>query len=269
MKKIFALLISTLIVACGPSQQEYESLLKQNKELENQVITLRAELEGYRNSPDRLYNFVPELVKSKNIDSLSAVCKKLEKYHPASDECKKAKSALKELVNERDEKIKAEQAKRMQAVNKLKKEYDDVSGITWYYNPYFTHYNNRNLISLYIGNKKDEGKVWLRLKMSYEGDDWIFFENAYLSYDENTKIIFFRDKETEVGNGGRVWEWIDVPVDTELLEYLHNFVNGKSIKMRFSGKYSHTRAISNTERKALKDILLAYDVLTNENMKTK
>lgn len=265
MKKFILIsVMAGLLTACGVPQQEYEALLAQNSELEAEIASLKAIIENYENTPDRLYSTVAELVKNKDIDGLTALCSKFEKYHPASTECQKAKSALKKLVDERDAKIKAEKAKRMQAVNKLKKRYDDVSGITWYHNPYFTHYNNDNLISLYIG--KEGSRVWLRMKMSYEGEDWIFFENAYLSYDENTKSIPFDEydeKKTDNGYGGRVWEWIDVNVDTDLLNYLKGMVEGKTLKMRLSGKYTHTRTLSYNEKKGLQDVLLAYDVLKN------
>ena len=204
-----------------------------------------------------------ELIANKDIEGLTALCAKFEKYHPASIECQKAKSALQMLIDEKDAREKAEKAKRMQAVNKLKKEYDDVSGCTWYYNPYFTHYNNENLTSLYIGQKGTN--IWLRLKMSYEGDDWIFFENAYLSYDGNTRTRPFNeydDKKSDIGYG-RVWEWIDVAVADTLLSYLKDMVNGKTLKMRLSGKYTETRTLTENERTALQDVLLAYDVLKN------
>ena len=102
--------------------------------------------------------------------------------------------------------------------------------------------------------------------MSYEGEDWIFFENAFLSYDGNTKTIVFdryRDKESDNGYGGRVWEWIDVSVSDELLAFIKDMVNGKSLKMRLSGKYTETRVLSYDEKVALKEVLLAYDVLKN------
>lgn len=165
---------------------------------------------------------------------------------------------------EREAKEAAER-KRMQAVTKLRKTYDDVSGITWYENPYFTHYDNINSTSICIG--KSGSSVWLRLKMSYKGEDWIFFENAYLSYDGNTKQIYFNkydDKESD-NSGGSVWEWIDVSVDNSMLAFLKKMVNGKSLKMRLSGKYTKTKTLSSTEIKALKDVLLAYDVLVNGN----
>lgn len=263
MKKIvIPSLISLLLYSCGPSQTEYDTIIAENKGLKEQITNLKIIIENYENSPDRLIHGIDELVKDENIDKLREICEKLEKYHPTSTEYQKAKKNLQTVIEKQEARKKAAEAKRLQAVNRLKKEYDDVSGITWYKNPYFTHYNNRNLISLYIG--QDGNSVWLRLKMSYEGDEWIFFENAYLSYDENTKTILFDkydNKDTESGYGGRVWEWIDVNVDESLYDYLKEFVNGKSLKMRLSGKYTRTRTISGNEKQALQDVLLAYDVL--------
>ena len=37
--------------------------------------------------------------------------------------------------------------------------------------------------------------------------------------------------------------------------------------MRLSGKYTNTRKLTNTEIKAIKDVLLAYDVLETEMRK--
>jgi hypothetical protein len=60
-----------------------------------------------------------------------------------------------------------------------------------------------------------------------------------------------------------VWEWIDVSVNNELLSYLKEMANGKTLKIRLSGKYTHTRNLDSSEKKALQDVLLAYDVLKN------
>ena len=130
MKKLFILLFAGLVyVSCGPSQMEYNALAEKNKELENEVVVLKneisvlkTELDNYKNSPDRLYEEAIKLIENKDIESLKALCEKIEKYHPTSNECKKAKSALQKLVKERDDSIKAEEAKRMQAVNKLKRQ---------------------------------------------------------------------------------------------------------------------------------------------------
>lgn len=234
----------------------------ENEMLKSKVSKLEKELDGYRFSPEKLCANVDELYRADNLDSLRNVKIKLEYYHPESKELDKVKQLLSKLENNRKEKAEAARKKRMRAVNKLRKKYDDVSGITWYYNPYFTHYNNTNRTSVYMGQK--DGSVWLRLEMSYEGEDWIFFENAYLSYDGKTKQIYFdkyRDKETD--NDTRVWEWIDVSVDSDILSFLREMVKGKSVKMRLSGKYTKTRNLSVNEIRGIEDVLLAYDVLKN------
>lgn len=241
----------------GPSQADYDALVAENEQL-------KAEILRYETTPDRLYKDVPAFVKNKNIDSLTVVCETLLKYHPNSKEYADAQSALQKLIAEKDALEKAEQAKRMKAVKKLISKYDDVSGITWYYNPHFTHYNNSNRLSIYMGKEKD-ARPWLRLRMSYEGDNWIFFEKAYISYDGNTFEIPFNeynDKKTEIGNG-RVWEWIDVYVTSDIYTFIQEMVKGNSLKMRLSGKYAETRSLTHSEIEGLKDVLLAYDVLLN------
>lgn len=274
MKRVLLLIftvaiLSLILVSCGPTKSDYnkllnekESLVKQNGLLTDSLKMVNEELNGYRYSPSKLCFNIKTLFKEDNLKALEEIAKKLEKYHPESTELKEVKSLCQKIISNRQRKEEEEKKKRMQAVNKLKKTFDDVSSITWYKNPYYIHYNDINSISIYIG--KDESSVWLRLKMSYEGEDWIFFENAYLSYDGNTKEIYFNryDNKKSDNSGGSVWEWIDVPVDNDLLTYLKAMVNGKSVKMRLSGKYTKTKNLSATEINGIKDVLLAYDVLT-------
>lgn len=267
MKWLYIIILLCLVSACSPSKSEYQKLMSEKQSLEREVKDLKdslnkaiSELDGYRFSPEKLCSNIDELYKNGNLSELQSIRDKLMKYHPESKEVKEVKALCDKIVENQKQKIEAEKKQRMQAVNKLRKKYDDVSGITWYYNPYFVHYNNSNHASIYMGQK--DGDVWLRLVMSYTGDDWIFFENAYLSYDGNTKQIYFdeyRDKETD--NDTRVWEWIDVSVDSSLLSFLKEMVNGKEVKMRLSGKYTKTRNLSSSEIKGFKDVLLGYDVL--------
>ena len=264
MKKVFLYLVSVFMLTSCVSQSDYDKVVKENEELNAKLEELQKELEVYQLSPSKLCANIDELLKNKDVQKLRDLQLLLSKYHPESAELKKVNQYYDQAKSQIAREEEAKKKKRMQAVNKLKKEYDDVSGITWYYNPYFTHYNNTNRTSIYIGSK--ETSVWLRLKMSYTGDNWIFFENAYLSYDENTrKIIFdkYDNKESD-NSGGSVWEWIDVSVDEYLLAYLEEMIKGKSIKMRLDGKYTKTRNLSANEINGIKDVLLAYDVLKNE-----
>ncbi|WP_419556532.1 hypothetical protein [Phocaeicola plebeius] len=268
IKYLILITCSTIISSCnnGEMERKIQSLTSEVTQLRDSLNKIMPELEGYRNSPEKLCSNIDELYKAGDIYELKSIKDKLEKYHPESKEYTMVKDLVSKYEKEQQEKADAEKKERLQAVNKLRKKYDDINHITWYENPYFRHYTNTNYTSIYIG--QDESSIWLRLMMSYEGEDWIFFESAYLSYDGNTFNIPFdkyRDKKTE--NDTRVWEWIDVRVNDDLLAFLRKMVNGKSVKMRLSGKYTNTRKLTNTEIKAIKDVLLAYDVLEAEMRK--
>lgn len=268
IKYLILITCSTIISSCnnGEMERKIQSLTSEVTQLRDSLNKIMPELEGYRNSPEKLCSNIDELYKAGDIYELKSIKDKLEKYHPESKEYTMVKDLVSKYEKEQQEKADAEKKERLQAVNKLRKKYDDINHITWYENPYFRHYTNTNYTSIYIG--QDESSIWLRLMMSYEGEDWIFFESAYLSYDGNTFNIPFdkyRDKKTE--NDTRVWEWIDVRMNDDLLAFLRKMVNGKSVKMRLSGKYTNTRKLTNTEIKAIKDVLLAYDVLEAEMRK--
>lgn len=266
----FALLVFSLI-ACGPSTKEHNNLKVENARLLTQIDSLNDELAAYKYAPSKLLAEAQLCAKNKDKTSVIRILDQLKKYHPAATECGEVEKLINKLEAEEKAKIAAEKRKkeqekqeRLRAVKKLKKEVDDVQQITWYYNPYFTHYDNTNLTSLYMGERN--GNIWLRLKMSYTGDDWIFFEQAFLSYDGNTQQILFNrydDKETDHASGD-VWEWIDVSVSESYLAFLKEMVNGKSVKMQLTGKYTRTRTLSVNEKRAIKEMILAYEVLQAE-----
>ena len=266
----FALLVFSLI-ACGPSTKEHNNLKVENARLLTQIDSLNNELAAYKYAPSKLLAEAQLCAKNKDKTSVIRILDQLKKYHPAATECGEVEKLINKLEAEEKAKIAAQKRKkeqekqeRLRAVKKLKKEVDDVQQITWYYNPYFTHYNNTNLTSLYMGERN--GNIWLRLKMSYTGDDWIFFEQAFLSYDGNTQQILFNrydDKETDHAQGD-VWEWIDVSVSESYLAFLKEMVNGKSVKMQLTGKYTRTRTLSVNEKRAIKEMILAYEVLQAE-----
>lgn len=271
-----------LLVSCAKhSNKEYDALSQktsllttENKKLQKEVAGLKEQLSGYMNSPEKLLAKAKTLYTNENLEELLKLRTKILKYHPESSAAEeistlysKSKAVYNKKIEDANRKAlaekEAEKRKRMRAVNKLRKKYDDVSGVTWYSNPYFTHYNDYNLTSIYLG--KNGSSVWIRLKMSYAGEDWIFFENAYLSYDGNTKEVYFNEYEDKKSDnsGEAVWEWVDVSVDNDLLLFLREMPEGKNVKMRLSGKYTKTRRLSINEIKGIKDVLLAYDVLVN------
>lgn len=276
-----------LIVACTPKMKKYEYIeisVENGERKENAPVIIEASSDS-----DAVIRAFESFFISKKVQYVLGIDLKDTSLVPSKvidfklyrenssqnlkglnfkDRETKLESLYKEIVEPKEEeyrKIEMQRAKRMErgkeALKKLKKSYDDVSNITWYQNKYFTHYNNTNRTSIYMGVQNNE--VWLRLKMSYEGENWIFFDKAYLFYDGNTYEIPFneyRDKKTE-NEGGQVWEWIDVQVNEELANFLNNMVSGKSVKMRLSGKYTKTRNLSQNEIKAITDVLTVYNLI--------
>ena len=257
------LALTAVLCSCNNEKLKNEITSLQNKidSLQTVANNLSSELDGYKYSPEKLCADIESLYNSKNEKQLKDIADKLRKYHPEAPQLKQVEGYLASIDQKKKEEAEKLRAERMKAVDILKKNYDDVSDNTWYYSKVVNHRNWSNMASLYMG--KNSSTVWLRLRMSYYGSDWIFFEKAYLSYDGNTLPISFdryKDKESD-NSGGMVWEWIDVPVDASMITYLNAFVNSGSAKMRLSGKYTETRNLTDKEKKAMKEILLAYDVL--------
>ena len=290
MKKIlvaFCFIFSLLIItSCGVSKADYDKIVEENTVIKNESSTLKAkiekleaEIDEIKNGADRISKKIEISFKDKDYRSVVSFFEELKVKHPTAKEVDLNQSKYndsKQILDDIEKKEKAEKDKlakeklaeekraeelKKASVNKLKKKQDDVSGITWYYQPYFTHYTNTNLTSLYIGKKGNN--VWLRLQMSFKGDNWIFFDTAYLSYDGNTIEIPFDkyDEYKSENDGGYVWEWIDVSPSSTTISFLREFAKSKNAKMRLTGKYEETRALSVNEKKGILDILNAYDTL--------
>ena len=249
------------------------------EQLKKEIDSLRLEVERYKIDPNKLLAQAEAFYKQQDVFGLGQIHMLAQQHHPEAKATHSIKALVEQLRKfkeaeiERLHKLKQDsiakaEAARLAVVKRLKKNYDDVSGTIWYEQPYFVHYNSQNLASLYIG--ENDKSVWLRLKMTYAGADWIFFKNAYLSYDGKTlEVVFneYKDKETQVSSG--VQEWIDVSVDNSMFTYLKEFVQAKEPKMRLSGKYTRTRTLSTNEIKGMRDVLLAYEVLKEEKTKTR
>ena len=254
---ISLILTGVVLVSC----QDQESLLR--------IQELETQLDECQNGADKLAAMLEADFKEEKDSSVFELYQKIKSTHPEYPRIteleKMAIESSKRIMDKekaRLRKIEEEKEARLSAVNKLKKNTDDVSGNTFYQTKRFTHYNNENLVSLYIGFKTS---AWLRMKASYYGDDWIFFDKMYLSYDGNTREIIFnqyQDKDSDNGSGN-VWEWVDIAVDKALIDYLGAFLDSENAKIRFQGKYTNTRTLSKKEKTAMKEVLLAFDVLTN------
>lgn len=243
-----------------------------NEEALKRTITkLEAELDACKNGAPKLLGRIKTNYVEKKYSDVKSIYLDLKEKFPETPEFAEAKviyDAIIKIETEAKEMAEAEKAQALAAqkvaLKRLKKDYDDVSNITWYKNPYFTHYNNSFKTSIYMG-QSDVNGAWLRLKMSYTGSDWLFFTNAYLSYEGNTKEFKFNkyDDKTTDHDSGEIWEWIDIYLDKSDITFLRKFCKSKKAKMRLSGKYTKTRTLSYKERKGIEDVLKGYDALNS------
>ena len=139
---LISIFIVLFLFSCNNAK--IESTRSENEELQKQIDSLKKELNTYKNSPDKLCANIDLLYKNRLKDSLANIKDILTKYHPESPFVDKVSKYIEQILStEREEKIKAEK-ERLLAVTKLRKKYDDIQNVTWYYNPYFTHYNDIN-----------------------------------------------------------------------------------------------------------------------------
>lgn len=175
----------------------------------------------------------------------------LIKFYPNTEELANAEAFVK------DEKARYAKEQKAKA-KKMRKKYDKYEKTTWYYNSTFKHYNKSNNVSLYIGRK--EKHVWLRLRASYYGSDWIFFDSAKFSYGEEIATLLFSRSDVERDNsGGYVWEWIDIAAgDTDVLRAI---AESPDASIRFAGKYVHEHKLTKREKSAMLQVLDGYEAL--------
>jgi outer membrane murein-binding lipoprotein Lpp len=244
MKRIVLLATSVILLAgCGPSQKEYDQERKRAAELEAQVTELRAELEDVKFGANRLLAQAKSAYGAKNHSEAKKHLAELLKRHPSSPESGEAAALLTqvdsriaaaELEREQEEQRKAKEERLALelAIRNMKKDTDELKGITW-----ISHRNTPNLanyVSIYFGSSKDSAAGFpLRVKFQYYGDDWLFVRSVTVKADDKVyelgKLNFERDHSS-----GSVWEWIDMPVTDH--EMLNHWMTAKRVIIRFDGK---------------------------------
>lgn len=156
------------------------------------------------------------------------------------------------------------EARAKVALAKLKSEYDRVEGITWYYPSTYPKYiDTRSYILPYIG-KRDSGYSWLRLEMNYTGDDWIFWTKITFVVDGEKYYKSFGYFDVERDSDGDVWECVDISPSDSDIELLRKIADSKETIVRFEGDYRKDITISANDKTAIKQVLDAYDILSEE-----
>jgi len=261
------LLLLLFLYSCsdGPSKNEFEKLKSENE-------TLKAELEDCKYGAAKLYESANQYFNNKEFQSARDAVNDLIIKHPTSQEASLAKPLL-EKINfeihriENEQRLAEEKSKRekeleiAKATKNMFKKYNEFSQIYWYQDASSPRYVNRNGFFLEFGKSKTGLLTDLYLNIQYYAEDWLFIEFMSFTVD-GTPYKFFPTKVERDNDGGKIWEWTRTPLSSETYSIVLAIINSKSSKIRFNGsQYYDDRVITSTEKKALKNVLLAYEAL--------
>lgn len=153
--------------------------------------------------------------------------------------------------------------KRASILRRMKKDTDEFNGNVFYEHPNTPRYTDtRSYLAVYAG--QNGGRVWLRMRLNYTNDSWLFVEDAALNIDGETVRLPYFDWKRD--NDSEIWEWIDVTVDASLRVTLEKIAASKSTIVRFNGqKYYENVTIRESDKQVIRDMFLVEEVLKSES----
>lgn len=154
-----------------------------------------------------------------------------------------------------------QQAVYRNALKKMRVETDKFNGIKFYTDRSTPYYANYSTFHLYIG-KSEDGDPYLRLKVRYSDDDWLFVESASINIDGDIRDLDVESDWDRDNASGDIWEWVDVNATESHLSLVRDIINSKSATIRYFGdKYRDDRVITSAQKRALQNVLDAYEAL--------
>ncbi|MHB1081984.1 MAG: zinc ribbon domain-containing protein [Prosthecobacter sp.] len=169
------------------------------------------------------------------------------------------------IAQESEARVKAQKERERnikESTSSLVAHKDEVEGITWYKHKESPKSDASKAIFAYIGKK--EGSLWLRMKITYTADDWLFIKNFTFNIDGTSyslPISYFRDRKSD-NSGGKIWEWVDLMVDAESFALLNKVSRSSRTILRYEGQqYYSDRVVSSSEKLIIQQILTAFSAL--------
>lgn len=221
-------------------QQKYEEAYNQIKVLENYYANDQTYQSKQKQYLQALYDSkmaaANDLSSKKQYDQAISSLQAIEPYFPDD-------SVLKQKINEYGEaKTKEREARKKALLAQVTSNYDDMSGITAIVpKGYDSNYVN---ISGSINIEPrititDLDSAAFNIIAGFKQDDWVFMDKIIFNVDGERFQwdIGFGDRESQVLWGG-IAEWTVQRsfFNNDLLDQMQKVVNGKSVKMRFSGR---------------------------------
>lgn len=214
-----------------------------------------------RAAKDELQRLLQEFPSSPQSKDAALLLKQTEReiqiLQAAEEEARREES------RKRQEEEKLAQQRRTAALKRMRCRHDDMEGIDWYQDIQTPSVINCNGMYLYIGKKKD-GAPWLRLRIQYAAEEWLFIRGYKIRTDSTVHDItpdLFSSIERDNGYGG-IWEWYDTGVDASTMAILADIVSSRNVKLRYVGDHnSHDRVLSQKEILAMRNVLEAFRAL--------
>lgn len=153
--------------------------------------------------------------------------------------------------------------RRREILSKYRSEADKFSETTFYTHRNSPRYlNSRSTVYLYMGIRND--RPYLRLKIIYTAESWLFFRRVQVFGDGDVRTLFTGNSfDVDRDNGsGKVWEWVDVAPTTSQVSALRLMATASEATIRFSGsEYRKDINLGRGDKAALGDVLADFDEL--------
>jgi hypothetical protein len=176
-------------------------------------------------------------------------------HHPRAVQSTTTKTTTQNLPALTETEI--EQARSL--ITGLNSRTDDIEGITWY-SPDPAH-DYDTAVYLYFG-RKQTGQPWLRWKIRYYGDDWLFIRRYRIKIDDAEAVSVLPTKEIKRDNsGGSVWEIFDESAEDHA-HILNQMLAGNTAHLRMEGTQGHKDVELGPEQlQRMRDVLLVFRYL--------
>lgn len=196
---------------------------------------------------------------SNNTKGVLCLADLILNYYPDSEECGVAgekKEAASAAIN-------AEGEAALQALNTT---YDKVQKLTWYQHKSEPKYTDECCYIYPYFGRSDDGNMWLRVQLNYTDAQtdfgWVFFDQVTFSVDGENTIKQFSRSDIVRDNDTEVWETADFEPDATEVVLLRDIANSTETIIRFEGdEYYQDHVVTEKEKKAILDVLTAYDYL--------
>lgn len=145
------------------------------------------------------------------------------------------------------------------SLQSFKKKTDEFNGSSFYRDKRTPKYTNIDFIYPYIGESK--GKYFIRLKMQYEAEDWLFIEGSTFLVDGQKFEVGARwDRDN---SAGQIWEYADISVGEMELALLSAIADSRVTKVRYTGnQYHDDRTLTKKEKSIMRKTVDTYWDLT-------